>query len=89
MQEPISDNVQPAQSLNPVRDIQRVAAVDSNPDFDNMLDKVDKLELLMKQGRMDPNLIRYFPGMLPIGYQGQVYSIFTKRRFADPNYFDT
>lgn len=57
MQEPISDNVQPAQSLNPVRDIQRVAAVDSNPDFDNMLDKVDKLELLMKQGRMDPNLI--------------------------------
>lgn len=57
MQEPISDNVQPAQSLNPVRDIQRVAAVDSNPDFDNILDKVDKLELLMKQGRMDPNLI--------------------------------
>lgn len=57
MQEPISNNVQPAQSLNPVRDIQRVAAVDSNPDFDNMLDKVDKLELLMKQGRMDPNLI--------------------------------
>ena len=57
MQEPNSNNVQPAQSLNPVRDIQRVAAVDSNPDFDNMLDIVDKLELLMKQGRMDPNLI--------------------------------
>ena len=27
--------------------------------------------------------------MLPIGYQRQVYSIFTNRRFADPNYFDT
>ena len=26
--------------------------------------------------------------MLPIGYQGQIYSIFTKRRFVDPNYSD-
>ena len=35
---------------------------------------------------MDPNLIQYLPGLMKIGYQGLVYGILTKTRFADSSY---
>ena len=78
MQEAISDNLQLDQSLNPIRDKQKVPAIDDNPDFNDLLDKVDKLALLMKRGRMDFNIIRYLPGIMKTGHQGLVYSILTK-----------
>ena len=49
MQEQISDDVQLVQSLNPIRDTQKVPTIDGDPDFDDLLDKVDKFELLMKK----------------------------------------
>ena len=40
----------------------------------------------MKRGRIDTDLIRYLPGMMKICYQGLLYSIMTKRKFADSTY---
>ena len=75
MQEKISDDVQLVQSLNPIRDAQKVPAIDDDPDFDDLLDKVDKFELLMKKKiEWAPNLIRYLPGMMNLGNQGLVYN---------------
>ena len=80
--------MQLVQSLNPIRDAQKVPPIDCNPDFDNLLDKVNKLEVLMKQERMDTDVIRYLPGIIKIGYQGLIYSIITKRKFPDSTYKD-
>ena len=74
-QEPISDDVQLAQSLNPIRGTQNVASVDYNPDFEDLLDIIDKLEVLEIQGKMDPNLIRCLSGKMKIEYQGLIYNI--------------
>ena len=74
-QEPISDDVQLAQSLNPIRGTQKVPSVDYNPDFEDLLDIIDKLEVLEIQGKMDPNLIQCLSGKMKIEYQGLIYNI--------------
>ena len=55
-------------------------------DVENMLTKIDKLELLYETGEMDFNLIRYIPGLANIAYQGQIYSLQTKKKYASETY---
>ena len=57
--------------------------IDDNNDFDHFVNKIGKLENLMKKGKMEPNHIQYLPGMMKIGFQGLLYNIFTEEKFAD------
>ena len=88
MQLHINDNVQLVQSLNPLNDVVKVQSIHYLADFNDMLNKLDKLESLYMQGTMDFDLIRYLPGITKVSRQGQIYSIITKRSYADPNYND-
>ena len=49
-------------------------------DFDSMLKKLEKLEILYDKGTMDTDLLRCIPGLSKIFYQGQIDNIMTKKR---------
>ena len=51
-----------------------------------MLNKIENLETLFKTGKIDFDLMRYIPGLVNIAYQGQIYSLQTKRKFASETY---
>ena len=53
----------------------KVESIDYLADVKNMLTETEKLELLYKTGQMDFNQIRYFPGLINIADQGQIYSL--------------
>ena len=59
MLEPIRDDVDLVQSLNHIRDTQKIPLIDYNSDLDDLLDKV---------GRIHTDLIRYLPGIMKIRY---------------------
>lgn len=63
MQLQINDNVQLAQSLNRLNDVVKVQSIDYSADFNDMLNKLDKLWFLYMQGTMDFDLIRYLQGI--------------------------
>ena len=58
-------------NLNPMKDAAGVAAIDYSANIDNLIDKLHKLSVLYDSGRMDKDVMKYIPGMVPISYQGQ------------------
>ena len=88
MQRDITDKVQLAQNLNPLKDAMGVESFGYSADFDNMIQKLDKLKLLDDNGLMDADLLRYIPGMSKIFYQGQIDNITTKKAYAFSTYTD-
>ena len=60
--------MQLAQDLNHLKDDMGDESVKYSADFDNMLQKLDKLKLLYDNGLMDANLLRHIPVMLKIGW---------------------
>lgn len=46
--------------------------------FKDILGQVGKLEILMEKSRIDPNLKKYLPGIMQMGYQGMIYNIIIK-----------
>ena len=56
-------------------------------DFDEIREKVNKLQGLLKSEVVDVDLLKCLPGMLPIAYQGMIYAVKTKKP-ADPAYKD-
>lgn len=65
----------------------KVESIDYLADVKNMLTETEKLELLYKTGQMDFNQIRYFPGLINIADQGQIYSLQTKEKYASERYY--
>ena len=68
MQRYVADKVQLAQNLNPLKDAMGDESTEYSADFDNMLQKLDKLKLLYDNGLMDADLLRYIPVMSKIYY---------------------
>ena len=75
-------------NLNPMKDATGVAAIDYSTNIDNLIDKLDKLSVLYDSGRMDKDVMKYIPGMVPISYQGQIDFVDTKRTYAASTYSD-
>lgn len=88
MQRNISNNVQLSQSSNPLKDAMGVESVDYLADFNNMLEKIDKLKILYNQGSMDSDMLKYIPGLAKIFYQGQIDAVETKKTYAATSYTD-
>ena len=61
-------------------------SVDFSADIDNLLKKLDKLPNPYEKGQIDPDLLRYMPGMSKIMYQGQIDYIQTKKSYAASTY---
>ena len=86
MQRQIQNDAHQVQVLNPLKDITKVESISYSTDVKNMLTKIDNLESLFETGKMDFNLIRYIPGLANIAYQGQIYSLQTKRKYSSETY---
>ena len=65
---PISDTAHLEQALNTADDTHKVKPIDYDSHFKDIIDKINKLKILMKKVRIDPNLIKYLPGTMKIGY---------------------
>ena len=70
--------MQLGQSLNPLKDSLGVESVDYSADFNNMVNKLDKLKMLYDRGSMDADMMRHIPGLSKIFYQGQIDGLKTK-----------
>ena len=64
--------MQLGQSLNPLKDSLGVEAVDYSPDFNDMLNKLNKLKILHNRRSMDADVMRHVPRLSIIFYQGQL-----------------
>ena len=73
-------------ALNPLKDTMKVKSIDYSGNVNNMITKIEKLEKLYDTGKMDFNLVRYIPGLTDIAYQGQIYFLQTKRKYASEIY---
>ena len=69
--------MQLGQSLNPLKDKLEVEPVDYSPDFNDMLNKLNKLKILHNRRSMDADVMRYVPRLSIIFYQGQLDGEFT------------
>ena len=75
-------------NLNPIKDATGVSALDYSADIDNLIDKIDKITTLYDTGRMDKDVLKQIPGMVPVSYQGQIDFVDTKRTYAASTYSD-
>ena len=78
MQREISNKVQLGENLNPMKYLWKVPAIDNAFNSKDVFRKADQLGNLQKDGKMDYNLIKYFPGQTADSRQGQVYKLYQK-----------
>ena len=88
MQAAISNRVKLGKPLDPLEDATGVESVDFSADIDNLLKKLDKINDLYENGRVDSDLLQYIPSMSKIMYQGQIDWIQTKKAYASSTYID-
>ena len=86
MQAVVSNRAKLGKPLDPLEDAMGVESVHFSVDIDKLLKKLDKINNLYENGRVDSNLLRYVPGMSKIMYQGQIDWIQTKKAYASSSY---
>ena len=64
----------------------KVYKVDYPADFDNLYSKMDDFGKFFRIGKVSYNMLIYLPGLAKVGYQGQIHSTETKRKYADDTY---
>ena len=47
---------------------------------------MDDFDKFFRTGKVSYNMLRYIPGLAKVGYQGQLHSTETKRKYADNTY---
>ena len=70
-------------ALNPLKDAAQIGEIDYTADFDNLFSRMDDFNKIFKTGKISYNMLKYIPHLLKLGYQGQLCSIETKRKYAD------
>ena len=66
MQRAITDEVHLGQTVDPVDNTQKVKSIDYSTNFNDIAEKVDKLQRLLKRSVIGAGLVRYLPGFLPL-----------------------
>ena len=79
MKRPINDEIHLGQTVDPVNNTQKVKSVDYSSDFNDVTEKMTKLQRLLKDRIIDQYLPKYLPGMPPLAYQGMIYTVKTKK----------
>ena len=72
-------------SLNPLKQMAKVNEVDYSADFDNFYSKMDDFDKFFKTGKVS-DMLRYILGLAKVGYQGQLHSTETKKKYTDDTY---
>ena len=47
---------------------------------------MDGFDQFFQTGKISYNMLKYIPGLAKLGYQGQLYSTETKRKYAHESY---
>ena len=47
---------------------------------------MNDFDKFFRTGKVSYNMLRYIPGLAKVGYQGQLHSTETKRKYADNTY---
>ena len=55
-------------------------------DLDNLFPRMDDFNKFFETGKISYNILKYMPGLAKLGYQGQLYSTETKRKYIDDTY---
>ena len=79
MQHPISDEIHLAQTVTLTHNTKKLKLVDYSTDFNDVTDKVTKLQRLLKDGIADKDILKYLSGMFPLAYQGMVCTVKMKQ----------
>ena len=88
MQKAISNKIQLGDTLNPLDDYPGVPSINDQGNFENLIGKFDKVRGLLKTGKADGDLSRYFPNFLPITRQSQVAGELPRKAYASVTYSD-
>ena len=88
MQQPITEKVHLGKTVNPADNTKSMQSIDYSNDFKDVDKKMNKLTKLFKTGVMDADIVWYLTGILPLRYQGMIYTERTKKTLVDANYKD-
>ena len=72
--------------LKPLKDMAKVDEVDYLADFDNLYSKMDDFDNFLRTAKVSYNIAQYIPGLAKVGYQEQLHSIETRRKYAGDTY---
>ena len=73
-------------TLNPLKDTVHADKINCKTDFDNLYLRMDNFDKFFQTGKLSNNMLKYIPGLEKTGYQGQLHSTETKRKYADESY---
>ena len=79
MQHPISEEIHLAQTVNLAHNTKKLKSVDYSTDFNDITDKVTKLQRLLKDGIADKDVVKYLSEMFPLAYQGMICTVKMKQ----------
>ena len=88
MQRPISNKIQLGDTSNPEKDYGGGPSIDDEEKLENLTGKVDKVGGFWKTGKVDGDLARYLPNILPVARQNQVAGQLPKKAYARVTYSD-
>ena len=64
----------------------KVNEVNYSADFDKLYSKMGDFAKCFRTGKVSYNMLRYIPGLANVGYQSQLHSTETKRKYVDDTY---
>ena len=64
----------------------KVNEVNYSADFDKLSSKMGDFDKCFRTGKVSYNMLRYIPGFAKVGYQSQLHSTETKRKYVDDTY---
>lgn len=78
MHRAITDKVHLEQTSNPADNTGKVQSIDYANDFEDIDKETNKLQKFFENS-VNTDLLRYLPAILPLVYQGMIYSLKTKK----------
>ena len=73
-------------SLNPLKDMAKDDEVIYLAHFDDLYLKIDEFDKFFRTGKGSYNMLRYIPSLAKVGYQGQLHSTESNRKYVDDTY---
>lgn len=87
MQRPITGDVHLGQIVNTNDHTGKVKPIDISSSFNEITRKLGRLHTILKKVVFDRDALDYLPDIQ--SYQGKIYGVNTKRRYAKSTYNDT
>lgn len=86
IQQPINNEIHLGQTLDLSDNTHKVKWINYSSNFNSITEKMAKLQMLLKQGIIDKDLLRYLPVIRKIAYHGMIYEVKTKKKAADSSH---